>query len=293
MEKTINMKIQRITLYAALAVLVIAGIILMTGRANAMNDRSATGSIPLPADRTIAVSEGVETKINFGTNYDYQNYYYFQIKPTKTGYITITSDYIRGSDVALCNSSKKVISVASKNIDDSLYYYSNRAYQTALRYGVKKGTTYFIRVEGASTLNEGYVNNVKTPYVGTIKWTNTAVKKIKYGKKKKKAVKLKKGEVRNGVVLAGNTKHQWYKIKTNKKKFKITFASKNNNGTLYARVHYKSFGKWYKRSLYVMRYDKANKNIGTVTTNKKHMATYYIEVYPDYKTSGAYTLKWK
>ena len=93
MEKTINMKIQRITLYAALAVLVIAGIILMTGRANAMNDRSANGSIPLPADRTITVSEGVETKINFGTNYDNTSYHYLRIKASKTGYIVFTNDY--------------------------------------------------------------------------------------------------------------------------------------------------------------------------------------------------------
>ena len=88
MEKTINMKIQRITLYAALAMLVIAGIILMTGRANAMNDRSVTGSIPLPADRTVTVNEGGETKINFGTNYDNTSYHYLRIKASKVSWLS-------------------------------------------------------------------------------------------------------------------------------------------------------------------------------------------------------------
>lgn len=127
----------------------------------------------------------------------------------------------------------------------------------------------------------------------TLKWTNSAVKGIKYGKTKKKAVVLKKNKTRKGLIKAGITKHQWYKIKTSKKKIKLSFYAKKNCGTIYARVHYKSYGRWQKGKLFAMRGDSHYKDMGTLTKNYRGKATYYVEVYPDYKASGAYTLKWK
>ena len=73
--------------------------------------RSVNGSIALPADRTITVNEGVETKINFGTNYDYTSYHYLKIKASKIGYIVFTNDYVHGDDVALCSANKRVLSI--------------------------------------------------------------------------------------------------------------------------------------------------------------------------------------
>lgn len=252
-------------------------------------DRSPAGAVTMPASKTMTLTEGVNTKINFGTTYDYQSYYYFRIAPKKTGYISITSDYISGWDVALCNASKKLASRESKSLDDFLSSGSSYAYQNVLNYGVKAGTVYYIRVKGASGEHASY----DQPYVGSIKWTNSAVTGIKYGKTKKKAVVLKKNKKRKGVIKAGSTKHQWYKIRTAKKKIKISFSAKNNCGTLYARVHYKSYGKWYKSRMYAMRSSDAYKNACTMTKNFKKKTTYYVEVYPDYKSSGAYTLKWK
>ena len=63
MERNIIRRTRQIVLYGIFAILVLAGIILVTGRANAMNDRSAEGSIALPADRTIRVDRTLRRKL--------------------------------------------------------------------------------------------------------------------------------------------------------------------------------------------------------------------------------------
>ena len=250
-------------------------------------DRSPAGAITMPTNRTLALKQGVDTKINFGTEYDDQNYYYFQIKPTKTGYITITSDYIEGNAVALCNANKELLSRGNKSSDDFYYSDSSYPYLAVLNYGVKAGKTYYIRVKGAST--ELTAND--QPFVGSIKWTNSGVKGIGYGTLKNNAVSLQNNKAKSGVIIAGNTNHQWYKIKTSKKKVKISLSAKNNCGKFYARVYYKASGKWYSTKMTVERSADRYKNRFAITNNKKKTAKYYIEIYPKYKASGAYTLK--
>ena len=252
-------------------------------------DRSPAGAVTMPASKTMTLTEGVNTKINFGTTYDYQSYYYFRIVPKKAGYISITSDYISGWDVALCNASKKLASRESKSLDDFLSSGSSHAYQNVLNYGVKAGTVYYIRVKGASGDRASY----DQPYVGSIKWTNKAVKNIKYGKTKKKAAVLKRNKAKNGVIKAGSRKHQWFKIRTAKKKFKISISAKHNCGTIYAKVHYKTYGRWTSSRMSAMRHDDYYKDSGVMTTNARKKQTYYIEVYPQYKSSGEFILKWK
>ena len=260
-------------------------------------DRTVAGAVTMPASKTITLAQGKATKINFGTTYDTSSYYYFKIKPTKTGYITITNDYVHGSNIALCNASKKLASREGKSYDDFYSAGSQYPYQKVLNYGVKKGTTYYIRIKGGSgerTTDEAlYQYYSDRPYIGTITWTNKAVKNIKYGKTKKKAVTLKRNKKKYGVIKAGSRKHQWFKIRTAKKKFTISISAKYNCGTIYAKVHYKSYGRWYSSRLSAMRHDDYYKASGKMTTNARKKQTYYIEVYPSYKSSGAYTLKWK
>lgn len=289
--------IKRVSLCFVLAIALAFTMMPLTAQPASAADKTVAGAVTMPASKTLTLAQGKATKINFGTTYDSDSFYYFKIKPTKTGYITITSDYIHGSKVALCNASKKLVSRSDKGYDDFYSAGSQYAYQKVLNYGVKKGTTYYIRVQGASTdrtsdtaLYESYTD---IPYIGTIKWTNTAVKSIKYGKTKKKALVIKKNKKKNGVIKAGSTKHQWFKIKTAKKKIKISFSAKYNCGTIYARVHYKSYGKWYKSRMFAMRSTDGYKNACTLTKNTSKKVTYYVEVYPNYKASGAYALKWK
>ena len=294
-EESMNISVKRITVCAFLALALVFTMIPLSQPANAAADRSVSGSVTMPASRTITLAQGKATKINFGTEYDTTHYYYYKIVPTKTGYITVTSDFIHGSNVALCGADKKLASRGNKNYDDFYSAGSQYAWQTTLKYGVKKGKTYYIRVKGASTekTTDEYENYADKPYIGTMKWTNTAVTGLKYGATKKKSSLIKRNKTRKGVIKAGSTKAQWYKISTKRKKIKISFSAKNNCGTLYAKVYYKSYGKWYSSRMYAMRSTDGYKSACTLTKSSKKRTTYYIKVYPDYRTSGAYTLKWK
>ena len=256
--------------------------------AYAMNDMSPAGSVQMPASKTMSIAEAKEVKINFGTKANYDSYFFFQIRPSKTGYITFTNDYVHGSDVALCNASKKVISRGDAKYDDFYSANSQYAYQAVLHYGVKKGDTYYIRVKGGSTDHENY----DKPYIGTVKWTNSAVKGMKYGKSKKKASVLKKNKTRKGLFVAGNKKAQWYKIKSKKKKIKISLSSSANCGSIKATVYYKSYGSWYNNSLTVFRGGDKTR-IGTLTSTRKAKKTVYIKVAPVNMTSGSYQIKWR
>lgn len=261
----------------------------MTCSANAMNDRSAEGSIALPADRTIRVDPDVETKINFGKGKNLNSYHYLKIKAKETGYIELVNDYTVGYGVALCDENKKVISIGDKKQDDFYSAGSPNKFQTIINYGVLKGKIYHFRLKGSPYYKRA---SSKDPYIGTVKWTNKAVKPVKFGKSKKTAVNLKKGKSVKGVFTAGNRKAQWYKIKSKKKKTNIYFSASKANGHFVGEVFFKSKGKWNKWKIYTRRGKKLTKSHGYIKKNISHQTTYYVKVYPDYKVSGAYTLKW-
>lgn len=252
----------------------------------AFNDRTPAGAITMPANRTMTIPANKAVKINFGTTYDYTSYYYFKIKPTKTGTIKFTDDYTTGYRVVLCNSSKKVISKGDKSFDDFYSAGSKYAYQKVLYYGVKKGVTYYIRVKGASTYRAS-----EYPYIGSVMWSNKASSQSKYGKKKSKAKAIKKKKTVKGLFTAGNKKGQWYKITNKQKTTKIIFKSPRTNGTIKVKIYYKSLGHWYNSTYSVSRSSGKNPITGTISKKVKH--TYYLKVFPDGKSSGNYTLMWK
>ena len=286
--KKMFMRTSAAAVLTILAVIIMMAMMQVTAHA-AFNDRSADGAKAMPSNRTLTIAKGKVVKINFGTAYDYTNYYYFKIKPNATGVIAFTDDYTHGSNVALCNAKKKIISRGEKSYDDFYSAGSQYPYQKVLYYGVKKGKTYYIRVKGASAEYEAY----GLPYVGNVKWTLSKVKASKYGTSKKKAKAMKKKKTVKGLFVAGNKKAQWFKITNKQKKTKITFLSKKNNGSFKVTVYYKSYGKWYNSTYRVYRSDSSNKNVLTGTVSKKVKHTYYLKVTPDAKTSGYYTLKWK
>lgn len=278
-------KIIRIMCPVVVALALVFTMVPMGDVANAaFNDRTTTGSVALPADRVISAAEGQNLKINFGKTYNYNSYHYIRIKPSKTGYINFTNDYTH-SYIALCDANKKVLSQEDKFSD---FYSAGSPYkwQTYLRYGVKKNVTYLIRIKGMSSERLNY----NSPYIGNLKWTSHAVKVGKFGKSKKKAKAIKRKKVRNGLFVAGDRKARWYKIKTNKKKIKIYFKSNATNGTLYAKVYYKSYRKWFNVRYAIFRSD-AKKTLKGTSTRKKN--TYYIKVYPKGQASGHFSLKWK
>ncbi len=256
------------------------------GTSDGASDTGTTAEAVMDETKTVDLAVDTETKVNFGTEPDKKAYYYFRIKPAKTGYITLTGNKISGY-IDLCGSDKKVISRKSKSSAGYFSANSSYDYQKVLCFGVKAGKTYYLRIGSCyPRLDSATGNNY-----GTLKWTNSAVT-MKYGKKKSKAVKLKKGKIRKGVIPAGTTKAQWYKITTKKKKVRVTLSSKNVSGKLYARVYYKSAGKWLSTRMHVSRGGKESSVCKLKKTGKKKV-TYYVKVYPYYKNSGFYTLTWK
>ena len=289
MTNTITKRGKTILLFAAATAVMLIAAMLFTARANAMGDRNPAGSVSMPADKTISAEAGVETKINFGKKLDYGSYYYIKIKPAKTGYIEFIDDFTHGNSLALCNAKKKPISRASNSYDDFFSAGSAYPYQAVIHYGVKKGTVYHIRFKGSSSERVQY----DYPYIGTVKWTNKAVKAAKYGKSKKKAKTIKSGKNIKGLFTAGNKKAQWFKVKSKKKKTNFFFSSQKTNGTLRCEVYYKSIGKWYNLRLSALRSDGNDKAHGYLKAYGSKSNTYYLKIYPDYTSSGAYSVKWK
>lgn len=256
----------------------------------AFNDRSPEGATVMPSSRTLEVPVNSAFKINFGNEYDYTNFYYFKIKPTKKGYITFTSDYVHGYSVALLNSSKNLISVGDSSFDDFYSAGSQYKYQTFINYGVKKGVTYYIRVKGASTEREEYGK----PYVGSIKWTNSAVKPAKSGSKKSKAKSLKRKKTIKGLVVAGDKKAKWYKITTKRKTIRLLFKAPKTNGSIKITTIKRMYGhkgKWIKNTYTASR--GGNYVSGPTTNPNGTKWTMYLKVQRKGKASGYYTLKWK
>lgn len=234
---------------------------------------------------TQTLEQGVRTEVNFGTTASSDTVSYYKIKPTKTGFITFNTNDNYSGYVILCDSNKKAISKYDST-GDWLWGGSSTSYFRKIYFGVKKGRTYYIRVKGYS-----YDRNDAGEYVGSVKWTNTSFKAGKHGSTKKRSKAMSKNKTVKGLFVAGSKKGHWYKITNKQKTTKIYFKSPRTNGALKVKVYYQSYGKWYDATYYVNRGTGSNTITGTISRKVKH--TYYLKVFPDKKSSGNYTLKWK
>ena len=139
---------------------------------------------------------------------------YIKFKPSKTGYVTVT---IKNNSTAasggaagfltFCNGSKSPLGQNQEYFDtigEGSRYYTRT-------YGVKKGKTYFFKIKS----------------VGGVKITAKAVS-VKKGtnNSRSKAKTLGKNKTAKGVIIAGENKADWYKIKVTKRqqvKMRIIF----------------------------------------------------------------------
>lgn len=71
-------------------------------------------TLDMSSATTAELKVNVPTKLYFGGSTTYDNDYYFKIRPTKTGIITVSGSKLSGY-VDLCNASKKVVSKDSKS----------------------------------------------------------------------------------------------------------------------------------------------------------------------------------
>lgn len=225
---------------------------------------------------TKTIKQGVNTPVNFGPDASSSTVAYYKIIPSKTGIITFTVNKNYSGYAVLCNSQKKVISKGQTK-GDWLWGSSSSFYK--VYYGVKKGKTYYIRMQGYS-YDKDDLNN----YVGAVKWTNTKIKPAKAGSSKKKAKKIKRKKSIKGLLAAGEKKAKWYKFTTNKKKVIVKFGSIKTNGG----IQYKAYSSKTKGPLFL-----TNSNGFTFTQWYKRKVTIWIKVYRNNQSSGSYKLKWK
>ena len=198
---------------------------------------------------------------------------YFKFKAKYTGWMDVqvemeTFEFGNGEiTVALLDSRRKRVSYVYDFEEDLPNY--------TLTFGVKKGSTYYIRV--------GEVNDLPDNY--KIKVENRSYNDS-YGKTKKKAKRIKRNKTKFGTFIAGSKNRvKWYKIKLTTAQ-RINF----NFNKFYANEYdskYGIVGKFYNSN---------GKNISNSINKGKILprGTYYLKVYvKGTYCSGVFDFKWK
>lgn len=220
------------------------------------------------ADRTI---KNKETLVVGQKNQGTVNYVKF--KATQTGYITVTTDTnTKLAKVRICNKSKKALSGETLAGEQPVY-------------GVKKNTTYWIKITNPWSNSNGY-------YTVTVK--NTKISE-KSGKSQKKAVTIKKNKTVKGTIEATGKKQQdWYKFKLTKNAKKVTINVKGASNDALKFTVYQGKKKLKFSDGTSSAAGKSHFSGPITLTGNWSKGTYYIKVEGKNKNaSGYYTLKWK
>lgn len=275
-------------------VLALAMIVTVFGVSAPTEVQAANKSFKGKGSSTVTISDA-ETIDATG---DYATHY-IKFKANVTGYITlkfknaskVTSSPLGG--VRICKSSKQPIG----KFEVWTTGYSESPFFTRT-YGVKKGQTYLFEV----------FSNAGVKISATVK----SVKKVN-ATKRTKAKEIKKGKTMTGVIIAGDKKVDWYKIKLkNSKKIKITCKAKTNgvvlgsdnkmyDGAGIKITYYKGDGTVFDpknpSDLLTPLYPNMTSTFSVVSSSgSSHTlstGTYYIKVEPaNTYSSGQYTIKW-
>lgn len=229
-------------------------------------------------------------------SFDESGYYYMKanwikFKASQTGYITVkmtNASEVENPEgyLTFCDSKKRALGKNreywSTNYDHSVYY--------TRTYGVKKGKTYYFKVESTAGVK-----------------VTASVTKLSKGKNtsKKKAKTISSGKKVKGVIVAGDKTADWYKIKVNgNQRVRLTYSAKTNGDDKYNGIKvtfYKSNGSMYKRNSYeCVSVTKPSGGFEFYRENAYGQqfgltaGTYYVKVERYNKTSsGQYTLSWK
>lgn len=215
---------------------------------------------------------------------------YIKYKPSVTGTVTLkfqnASDYPYSYGyVTFCDKNQKSIGQDKEYWNDG---YKDKIYYTTT-YGVKKNTTYYFAVQCSSATK--------------ITATTKAIKDSS-ASKKSKAKNLSKGKKTTGVITAGDSKADWYKIKLTKSaKLKLSYEAQtngSNNANGFKITFYDKNGKMWTSNSY-SNITRSNPKDGwdiymKSSYGSKHniaTGTYYVKVERMSKaSSGSYTLKW-
>lgn len=211
----------------------------------------------------------------------------FKIKPTKTGYIRVSLKeygYSPSSGYVTLRNSKK------KTVSDKLYF-SNGKYPSSVQFGVKKGVTYYLKVNncvGSSDYQYKYGISYKI-YAAKLR-ANTS-------KKKATTLKRKAKYISTAMPATGKSGSQWYKFKVTKKR-----ATRINIDT--SNIKYSN----YKSVKLTVTVYCGKKKVGTTslingkvnpieitystTYGKAKKGTYYIKITKSAKANGAYRIRY-
>lgn len=199
---------------------------------------------------------------------------YVKIKPNKTGYITVT-DYNGSAYLTLCNKKQKAVS-------DQVYMSSSSSsYKTAV-FGVKKNETYYLKV------NSNYPVKMKYKVTGV---------SDKSGSKPSKAKAIKKGKTAGGVITAGDSTADYYKVTLSKAQtLSLTMKGKLSSGGYNVEVYSnKKCTKKYRMGSSTYNYYNSKLTLKSTSSNKNKLSkgTYYIKITrKNSKSNGYYSIKW-
>ncbi len=243
--------------------------------------------IPYANNRTLkAGSKYLISSTVKGTSNE-QTSLYYKIKPTKTGVMTVTlkeygSSYGSSGYITLYNSSKKARS-------EKLYYSSTSTGASKyVRFGVKKGVTYYLKVTGVY----GYS---KECYKYGIKYSISAATDRAISKKSSaKTLKRKATPTATLFTANGSTETDWYKFKvTSKRKtvIRVDATQIRGNDQKLTVTLYKGSTKIDSATLYAGYSYDYTITYGT-TYGKANSGTYYVKITKTKKLSGKYKIKY-
>ena len=213
------------------------------------------------------------------------NYSWLKYKPNKDGYLTVKTAAPLGAPgpstgyLTLYNSTKST-PLSSKSIFYNTAHAQN-PFWNEFTFGLRSGMTYYIRVKGDNAVTLSY----------TFKKT-----KDTSGDTKAKAKSIKKNKQKTGLMLAGVTDTNWYRLTLKKAQklriyynaktsgsFKITVYSSNQQ--IGSRNIYYTSGQ--RKLVYYQYLRKGNKTTGLAA------GTYYIKIEKvNSASSGYYEIKW-
>lgn len=204
---------------------------------------------------------------------------WFKIKPKTTGQMTVKlsefGSYTSG-DIRLYNSKKKAIS-------EELYCSSSSSSAKAY-FGVKKGTTYYLKV---TDCNGSYDKQYKYGINYSVKKKtdrNLATKN------KAKTLKRKAKATESLFVASTKSSTDWYKIRVTSKRKNVIYVDTTGMSSGKVTITaYKGSKKVSGKGVINAKYD--NKNEFTLTTSGA--GTYYLKVVKDKNASGSYKIRYK
>lgn len=243
------------------------------------------------ADKALPAGGGTITITDEECSAMIRDYNWISYTAAKDGYLKLTFSnntkaaslgYSYGS-VVLYDAAKATPLSAAMSYDTN----ETRAFMTSEYYGVKKGTTYKIRVNSTG----GVIISAQFKAIN---------KKLNNNLKKKKAVTLKKNKQTDGIIQPGNTKSHFYKFKVTKSQ-KIRFSIQPYltgdvyfilSGPRLKKTRVQVNGRSVSSTSVFCNYWGVKRTLPTV--GKAAPGTYYMEVKPIGRTcSGYYKVSWK